>query len=73
MSESQSLAEDYISYFQHDGSVSGADFTVYDDHIRIIQETDESEEDGEEGDTYYITRTDVDVDTWNELVALIEE
>ena len=69
MTESQSLAEDYIGYFRDGVLGSGADFTVYDDHIRIIQELD----DEDEPDKYYITRTDVDVDTWNELVALIEE
>ena len=69
MTESQSLAEDYIGYFRDGVLGSGAEFAVDEHQIRIWQEVD----DEDEPDKYYIIRDDVEEETWNELVALIEE
>ncbi len=69
MTESQELAEDYISYFRSEGSVSGADFVIDDDvQIRIWQETDDEDEPSK----YYIIKADVDDATWNELTDHIQ-
>ena len=69
MTESQSLAEDYINFFTGYGEVSGAEFVVDENQIRIWQEVDEEDE----PDKYYIIRDDVEEGTWNKLVALIQE
>ena len=72
--ESINLAKTYIDYFK-DGGVYGADFDIGDGQIRIYQETDEEDEDGEqeEPSKYYIIKDDVPKAVWDELVQLIKE
>ncbi len=67
--QSRSLAQDYIAYAEG-GHTSGTAFRIESDYVAIYQETDESEEEGEEADTYYVSKSDISPTLWNRFLAV---
>ncbi len=67
--ESLQNARDYIAYAR-DGYSSGTSFRIENDYVAIYQETDESEEEGEEGDTYYVSKSDLPPALWREFLEV---
>lgn len=69
MNESQQLIHDYASYVNAGDPLNGTIFYPRADSIVIVQELD----DEDEPDKYIITRKDVTVAEWNQMLDVIEQ
>lgn len=69
MNESMTNAQLYIDYAAA-GYLSGAYFDIREDCIAIYQETDESDEDGEGPDKYFVIKDDCPIKLWNKISAV---
>lgn len=67
--ESIETAKDYINYAKNE-SLSGTFFRIEDDYICIYQETDDSEEDGEGPDKYFVLAHEVDPVMWGQILEV---
>jgi len=66
--ESQQLISNYVSYVKAGDDLNGTTFYPSAESIVIIQELD----DEDEPDKYIITRSEVTVDEWNQMLDVIK-
>jgi hypothetical protein len=71
MDTSANIIKCYLSYGDDAKDPDSTEFVVFDDLVIIYQVTDESDQDGEGPDKYFVSRAEVDEELWNTFINWI--
>lgn len=70
-SYSTNLINAYLSYGEDAKDPDSTEYVIFDDLVIIYQVTDESDQDGEGPDKYFVERAEVDEELWNTFINWI--